>query len=429
MKRLDRVIKILVKHKVEELINKKLPSPEKLRKIVEELGGTYVQLALYLSRRPDILPYKYLKELAKAKENITYTNTKFKGIEVKKPIKSNSITQLNKAKVKRHDALLVTKRLDESLVEEDIDIIENFLKKDPYIIRLLNEFKIYIKSQSNPEYRTHRLDELRYEFIEVKTPSIYKANEEKAIIEELKGNNLKKANNKQKLQVTNLYLKQMLITGKLVVTDFEDILVNGEIKIKDSVELIEIQHKKQLLKILLSLERENWEETCSLTAELFEEESTAFREYIEPAKNKEFSKLFNQAFKYKRQKPYIDKELGYVAYMIKQLEELNQEPLYKTASSFLKEIKERTKKSDKILYHTYTKHDYKIDKLDKIEEQKQKENKNHIKFEEGILILTLIILIVIINALAQLQSDGLDSFIYTSSAFVLLLSSYFFFKN
>ncbi|MDD3165665.1 MAG: AarF/UbiB family protein, partial [Oscillospiraceae bacterium] len=63
--RLKEILVILNKHDIIHGL-----TPEKLRKIVEDLGPTYIKLGQILSMRPDILPKDYCKELANLRSQV-----------------------------------------------------------------------------------------------------------------------------------------------------------------------------------------------------------------------------------------------------------------------------------------------------------------------------------------------------------------------
>jgi len=84
--RLGEIIGVLVKNDVVKGI-----SPEKLRKIVEDLGPTFVKLGQVMSMRPEILPEAYCKELEKLRADVRPIDFS----EVKKVIEEEYGTELN----------------------------------------------------------------------------------------------------------------------------------------------------------------------------------------------------------------------------------------------------------------------------------------------------------------------------------------------
>lgn len=63
--RLHEINEILHKYEIRKGMN-----PEKLRRIFEELGPTYVKLGQILSLHSDILPKAYCEELMKLRSNV-----------------------------------------------------------------------------------------------------------------------------------------------------------------------------------------------------------------------------------------------------------------------------------------------------------------------------------------------------------------------
>ena len=64
--RLMNIIKIL---KDNNILNDR--SPKNIRKIIEELGPTFIKIGQILSTRVDLIPDAYTKELAKLRSNVT----------------------------------------------------------------------------------------------------------------------------------------------------------------------------------------------------------------------------------------------------------------------------------------------------------------------------------------------------------------------
>ncbi len=84
-KRLEQIVSVLVKNDLVKGI-----TPEKLRKIVEELGPTFVKLGQIMSMRNEILPTEYCKELEKLRADVRPMEYS----EVKKVIEDEYGTEL-----------------------------------------------------------------------------------------------------------------------------------------------------------------------------------------------------------------------------------------------------------------------------------------------------------------------------------------------
>ncbi|MBI5559190.1 MAG: AarF/ABC1/UbiB kinase family protein [Deltaproteobacteria bacterium] len=56
--------------KKETKVPEKLSRPERVRRVLEELGPTFIKFGQVLSTRPDLIPFEYLKELAKLQDEV-----------------------------------------------------------------------------------------------------------------------------------------------------------------------------------------------------------------------------------------------------------------------------------------------------------------------------------------------------------------------
>lgn len=65
---LEASLKMLLKREQEEI--QKLSRAEKVRKILEELGPTFIKFGQILSSRPDLIPMDYIQELEKLQDNV-----------------------------------------------------------------------------------------------------------------------------------------------------------------------------------------------------------------------------------------------------------------------------------------------------------------------------------------------------------------------
>ncbi len=163
--------KRLLRHKYKKPVEPQV----RLRKALEELGGTYVKFGQLLSIRPDKIPMEYCKELSRLQDKVKefpYEEVKiivehelknpikkiFKTFG-KKPIASASIGQVHKAVLKNGKTVAVKIQRPgiKNMLEADIDILyyfanemqkrKMFRKYSP--IELIKEFERYTKEELN----------------------------------------------------------------------------------------------------------------------------------------------------------------------------------------------------------------------------------------------------------------------------------------
>ena len=144
-KRLKEIISVLKKYKITKGI-----TPEKCRKIVEELGPTFIKIGQIMSMRTDILPQDYCEELKKLQSNVEPMNydivksiieeTYDMPIEMifqkfdPMPIGSASIAQVHKAILK--DGRLVVAKIQRKDIYESMYRDVNLLKKALSMVNL-----------------------------------------------------------------------------------------------------------------------------------------------------------------------------------------------------------------------------------------------------------------------------------------------------
>lgn len=144
-KRLKEIISVLKKYKITKGI-----TAEKCRKIVEELGPTFIKIGQIMSMRTDILPQDYCEELKKLQSNVEPMNydivksiieeTYDMPIEMifqkfdPMPIGSASIAQVHKAILK--DGRLVVAKIQRKDIYESMYRDVNLLKKALSMINL-----------------------------------------------------------------------------------------------------------------------------------------------------------------------------------------------------------------------------------------------------------------------------------------------------
>ena len=166
----DLTYKFKNKDKVNRLNN---PGPVRARKILEELGPTYIKLGQLLSMRHDLIPLEYAAEFAKLQDDVPSFD--FEEVEViikeelgnsieelfdyfdKKPLACASIGQVHRAKIKDGDDVVVKVQRPgiKKVIESDLDIMYS-------MARLVNEHM--------PEARLYRpieiVDELSRSILE-----------------------------------------------------------------------------------------------------------------------------------------------------------------------------------------------------------------------------------------------------------------------
>lgn len=138
--RLREILRVLRKNEIIQGI-----TPEKLRKILEELGPTFIKLGQIMSMRPDLLPPQYCNELTGLRKDVQPMNFSeieqvikseygvfykelFKSIDPN-PLGSASIAQVHKAIVKdgRKVVIKVQRLYIRTIMAEDIAIIRKAL--------------------------------------------------------------------------------------------------------------------------------------------------------------------------------------------------------------------------------------------------------------------------------------------------------------
>ncbi|NQV09103.1 hypothetical protein HQ529_04590, partial [Candidatus Woesearchaeota archaeon] len=195
IKRLEQILNVLFKHEmgyvIEKLnlkhllsIHKRMQSkkfeeketqPERIRKILEELGGTFIKLGQLLSIRADLIPKEYCDEFKKLQDEVNF----FPGKDAKnivslelnkdvnklfsffneKPVAAASIAQVHQAVLRdgRKVAIKVQRPGIKKLIETDMDILYNLAhliknRINPEMIDpvdIIEEFEKYTENELN----------------------------------------------------------------------------------------------------------------------------------------------------------------------------------------------------------------------------------------------------------------------------------------
>ena len=260
-KRFEQVFRTLMKYELGFLVKKGLKiektnpdinEPVIIRKIIEELGGSFVKLGQFLSLRPDLIPIKYCDEFAKLQDDVKpfsfeeakklIENSTGKSVKNifssfnKKVLASASIGQVYRAKLKNGDEVAVKVRRPgiEELMEADLDILTNIAKQSKkYLSYEIADPECIVEELRS--YTVHELDYMHetmnvlkfyksFKNTSVKIPKPYKelCSDKIVVMEFIEGVKLnnylkKKAPLKKRKEIAdeiiNAFFKQVFIDG------------------------------------------------------------------------------------------------------------------------------------------------------------------------------------------------------------------------
>lgn len=179
--------------------------PERIRRLLEQLGGAYVKLGQLLSLRPDLVPLEYCREFSKLQDNVpAFSFRQVKEImetelgkplgEVfssfsKKPLGSASIGQVHQAILRRERSRVVVKvqrpKIKET-IEEDINAmyfiahrIDRFYKTPNFsAVQIVREFERYTKEELDYSIEAGHIRQCNLDFADmasIKTPGLFPA--------------------------------------------------------------------------------------------------------------------------------------------------------------------------------------------------------------------------------------------------------------
>lgn len=265
LKRLEQVISTMLSYEFGfwlskmHLVKKRkdgfpIPSTEPIviRKIMEELGGTFVKLGQLLSLRPDLIPPKYSEEFSNLQDNVKPfpraqaielieeslgIKTKEVFTEIPKiPIASASIGQVYKAKLHNgtYVALKVQRPNIRDTIESDLEILAFFAKElkkhmnnkimDPQVV--VEELKNYTLKELNYLNELQNLEKFNATLPQglIRVPRVYRdfSSDKVLVMEFLEGVKLKdymkkKLSPKERTELADLlansYFQQMFVTG------------------------------------------------------------------------------------------------------------------------------------------------------------------------------------------------------------------------
>jgi ubiquinone biosynthesis protein len=189
IKRYRQIVNILIKYGFEIIIERihifkfpfrkkkeiELSFPVRIKKILEELGPTFIKLGQILSTRPDLIPYDYIKELEKLQDD-----TKPEKFEIMKeiiekeigkkledifdffdrePVASASISCVYKAIYKGKEVAVKVQRpnikkqiyTDIQILYDIAELVERFIKESEIYqpVKIVREFEKSIKKELN----------------------------------------------------------------------------------------------------------------------------------------------------------------------------------------------------------------------------------------------------------------------------------------
>ncbi|MBU0910432.1 MAG: AarF/ABC1/UbiB kinase family protein [Proteobacteria bacterium] len=143
--------------KKEPKVSEKMSRPERIRRVLEELGPTFIKFGQILSTRPDLIPLEYIKELAKLQDDVpsfSYEEvceviTKelgqppevvFQSFE-KEPFAAASIGQVHRARLPNNEDVVVKVQRPgiQEIIETDLEIM---LHLASLMERHLEEFEV-----------------------------------------------------------------------------------------------------------------------------------------------------------------------------------------------------------------------------------------------------------------------------------------------
>ncbi|MCF7866969.1 hypothetical protein K9L67_05490 [Candidatus Woesearchaeota archaeon] len=174
--------------------------PDVLKRIMEDLGGTFVKLGQLLSLRPDLIPHKYCDAFSGLQDDVKQFSKK-EAVDIiekstghklnhmfskfpNKPIASASIGQVYKAKLHSENwvAVKVKRPGIENIMESDIDILEffahslkNHMKNsilDP--VEVVKELRDYTQKEMNYSFELSNIEKFSAANNSLKIPFVFK---------------------------------------------------------------------------------------------------------------------------------------------------------------------------------------------------------------------------------------------------------------
>ncbi len=183
--------------------NQILSPAVRLRKMLEELGPTFIKMGQILSTRPDLVPIEYLKELEKLQDStepVEYEKIKDvleKNLKCKiedtfdyfdeKPIASASISQVHIASYKKEKVAVKIQKpeigekifLDMGILYDIAQLIERFVKEASIYrpVKIVEEFEKSVRKELDFSYEGRNIQRFRKNFSSYENiiiPDVYK---------------------------------------------------------------------------------------------------------------------------------------------------------------------------------------------------------------------------------------------------------------
>jgi len=195
--------KIFQKPPKRKALQEKFSAPVRVRKMLEELGPTFIKFGQILSTRPDLIPVPYILELEKLQDNTSSvsfekisevfredmkksTGEVFSSFE-EKPFASASISQVHRAvymdekvAVKiRKPGIEKSIRVDIDIIYDIAELIEKFIKESKIYqpVNIVREFEKLLKNELDFSREARNIEKFRENFgceEDTYVPKVYK---------------------------------------------------------------------------------------------------------------------------------------------------------------------------------------------------------------------------------------------------------------